>query len=152
MNTPRELLAWLDSMAPLYPGGVPRAVIGAGAPAVALSVEPLVTFVVPPQSGAGQALIEAAIVKGLKLSPAAAPILSEPPDAPPPGQGPVVFCGPAALPPQVAAERGVWFLWHNRSALVTLDPAEVVADPELKRVLWEDLKKVAARLGAARGA
>jgi len=46
--------------------------------------------------------------------------------------------------------RGVWRSWQGIPVMPTHSPAEVLADPTLRRPVWEDLQAVMARLGLRR--
>ncbi len=46
----------------------------------------------------------------------------------------------------IAALRGTWHEYHGIPVIPTLEPAHLIAHPEDKRFVWEDIKKVLARL------
>jgi DNA polymerase len=47
------------------------------------------------------------------------------------------------------AWRGRWVAWHGVPVMPTYHPAYLLRSPEQKRVVWEDLQQVSARLGRA---
>ena len=46
--------------------------------------------------------------------------------------------------------RGVWRMWQGVPVMPTHAPADVLAEPGLRRPVWEDLQAVMARLGLRR--
>ncbi len=45
--------------------------------------------------------------------------------------------------------RGTWTTWHGIALMPTLHPAYLLRNPEAKKLVWQDLKRVRARLTRA---
>ncbi|RIL08387.1 MAG: hypothetical protein DCC75_09045 [Proteobacteria bacterium] len=132
------LLAWLDAMSALYPAGLPEP----------CKKEPKIMFV-RKDAGRGSSeeheLLMAAINKGLKLNSAQYQIMGfgeymtgiEKQELHASDFTTVVFLGQA--PSQEVLQR---MQSDGISVVVTLDLGEVVANPNMKRELWNDLIKL----------
>lgn len=156
----KALLAYLDSVAPWFPLGVPEQVLtatpAAAHPSIALVAS---RWSAAPWEGAAGALLKAAVEKGLRRTVADVVLVAAE------GGKEVVLQRLQEIKPRVAILLGdavsVSLLgasleesrrrWHNLGGVPTvaaLDSAAVVADATLKRDLWEDLKPVLARLSS----
>lgn len=58
--------------------------------------------------------------------------------------------GLSVMPPDGRGWRGRWASWKGVDVMPTYHPAYLLRSPEQKRVVWEDLQKVMAKLGVAR--
>jgi len=173
MVTQLDVVALLDSLAPLYPGGVPRfeqkslsavekparsgvAVYGdSAAPLVVLGLgDPTATN--PLLEGPAGELLTAALTEGLKLDLGAVTFVAVVAGADPAAVGAALNplgcrCG-LALGEDVArylGEASPEDGWLTRGAVrwrVTPTPRAVVADSRLKRALWNDLQAVGSEL------
>ncbi len=43
---------------------------------------------------------------------------------------------------RISIERGKWKTWNNRLVMPTYHPAALLRNPNLKKDVWEDFKKV----------
>ncbi len=156
----RALIAYLDSVAPWFPLGVPEAVPPAGTATANTSIA-LVALSWPaaPWENPAGVLLKAAVEKGLRRTVADVNLVGSE------GGKDSVIARLQAIKPRVAILLGGAVSaallgtsleesrrrWHNLGgvpAVVVLDPAAVVTDPASKRDLWEDLKPVLARLSS----
>jgi len=42
--------------------------------------------------------------------------------------------------------RGTWQAWEGAAVMPTLHPAYLLRNPDAKRLVWEDMKQIRARL------
>ncbi len=142
-----DLLNYLNSVAPLYPAGVPNSVIVSPKKERALSVG----FVGHPgwlsEVGAKE-LIEAAVVKGMQQELKEGMFFDSFDIA--------LRCNPAfiillgsslAIPTE--AQLGKLTSFHNTKIMRTHLLSEVIADAKIKRQFWEHLKLVVREIGVS---
>lgn len=168
MTTPFELIALFDSLAPLYPGGVPKdlaAPVENPGPNIVVHgsrAGPLVCLGYAASngelsllSGASGSLLEAALSKGLKLDPGAAAYAAVRRGASSDGVAAALkgvranvglaFGEAAALIPGLVGAN-TWVGAYGIEWRAAPDLGAVAADPGLKRALWVELQEAAAKL------
>lgn len=166
-----DVAALLDSLAPVYPGGVPRSestespgvgVYGPRGPGlVVLGTAAPIGGSNPLLAGPAGQLLEAALTKGLKLPlgevtfVVAAPgtsaaVLAATLDTLGSRVGLALGEVAGRLLGATASPNGWWVRGGCRWR-VTVEPSAVVADAGLKRLLWNDLQFAGAALVEVRG-
>ncbi|MFM1848092.1 MAG: hypothetical protein RL417_1566 [Pseudomonadota bacterium] len=175
MNSPLDLLAFFDSAAPLYPGGVPRNAVAAttsgstadssvhhhGSPDAALLFAGFAADERSLLHGETGELLAAAISKGLKLEPQSVGFAAFGPEASAEGfrrasaafspRVGVALGARAAQVVGIAPVRGEWVEHQGCWWRVTVEPELVLKDAGQKRVFWNDLQEVSKKLGAPGG-